>query len=257
MGSELILIPPTRWIKPDVNATRSKIGTDEMREVLDCTVRLVTPERIVFAHPLAGPSRRFAAYLVDQVIVLACTLAILMVSMLISLGSAAGLGPFFVAYFVLTWGYGAFCEGIFNGQTLGKSAMGIRVISERGVPITGAQAVIRNLIGTVDGLIPFFFLMAVASMFVSRKFQRLGDLAAGTIVIVEQRRWQRALTKVDDPEVVNLLDWLPSRIAPPGSHTRLVRLCRSARPVRTPPPRRDGQTARGATPKAVWFARKV
>ena len=77
-------------------------------------------------------------------------------------------------YFVLTWGYGAFCEGVFNGQTVGKRAMGIRVISERGVPISGAQAVLRNLVGTVDGLLPFFYQTALASMFLSSKVSAAG-----------------------------------------------------------------------------------
>ena len=66
--------------------------------------------------------------------------------------------------------------------------MGIRVVSERGVPISGAQAILRNLVGTVDGLFPFFFQVALASMILTRKFQRLGDLAAGTMVVIEERR---------------------------------------------------------------------
>ena len=107
------------------------------------------------------------------------------VSLLLSLGAASGMGPALVAYFLLSWGYGAFCEGVFNGQTPGKRALGLRVVSERGVPITGAQAVLRNLVGTVDGLVPFFFMLGLSSMLLSGKFQRLGDLAAGTMVIIE------------------------------------------------------------------------
>ena len=89
---------------------------------------------------------------------------------------------------MLTWGYGAFCEAFFNGQTLGKRAVSIRVVSEQGVPITGAQAVLRNLVGAVDGLVPFFYLLGLSSMLLTPRFQRLGDLAAGTMVVVEERR---------------------------------------------------------------------
>jgi uncharacterized RDD family membrane protein YckC len=182
----------------------------------------VTPERIVIAHPLAGPSRRFVAYLIDLVLIMIMVALAFLVSLLLTLGSLAGLGPALVGAFVLTWGYGAFCEGVFNGQTIGKHAMGIRVVSERGVPITGAQAVLRNLVGAVDGPVPFFYQTALASMFLSSKFQRLGDLAAGTIVVVEERRWRRGVTRIEHPEVAELLLWLPGRIAAGSDLARVL-----------------------------------
>jgi len=194
----------------------SSLRAGRVREPLDCIVRLVTPERIVIAHPLAGPSRRFVAFLIDQVLLVFLVVLAILLLLLISLGSLAGVGPALVALFLLTWGYGAFCEGVFNGQTVGKRAMGIRVVSERGVPISGAQAVVRNLVGAVDGLFPFFFQTALASMILSRKFQRLGDLAAGTMVVIEERRWRRAMTRIKDPDVDALLPWLPARV-PAGS----------------------------------------
>jgi uncharacterized RDD family membrane protein YckC len=181
-------------------------------EPLDCVVHLVTPERIVVAYPLAGPSRRFFAYLIDQALLIVLVLAVVLCALFLTLGSAAGMGPALVGLFLLTWGYGAFCEGIFNGQTLGKYCLGLRVVSDRGVPISGAQAVVRNLVGAVDGLIPFFFQIGLASMVLSRRFQRLGDLAAGTIVVIEERRWRRGFARIKDPDVDAILPWLPGRI---------------------------------------------
>jgi uncharacterized RDD family membrane protein YckC len=180
---------------------------------IDAAVRVMTPERIVFDYPLGGPFRRVTAYLVDL-----CLLALLVVgaaslSLLLSLGAASGLGPALVAYFLLSWGYGAFCEGVFNGQTPGKRALRLRVVSVRGVPITGAQAVLRNLVGTVDGIVPFFFMLGLTSMLLSRRFQRLGDLAAGTIVIVEQRRPRLGLPRIGEARVRAAVDRLPMRIA--------------------------------------------
>jgi uncharacterized RDD family membrane protein YckC len=200
----------------------SSIQAEQGREPLDCVVRIVTPERILIAHPLAGPSRRFVAYLIDQVLIILLVLMAILVSMILSLGSAAGMGPALIGIFVLTWGYGSFCEGVFNGQTVGKRAMGIRVVSERGVPISGAQAVLRNLVGTVDGLLPFFYQTALASMFLSRNFQRLGDLAAGTMVVVEERRWRRGITRINDPEVDAILPWLPNRIPARSDMARVL-----------------------------------
>jgi uncharacterized RDD family membrane protein YckC len=192
------------------------------REPLDCVVRLVTPERIVIAHPLAGPARRFVAYLIDLVLLGAMVFVAFVISLVLSFGTTAGLGPAMLALFLLTWGYGAFCEGLFNGQTVGKRAMRIRVVSERGVPISGAQAILRNLVGTVDGLVPFFFQIALVSMILTRKFQRLGDLAAGTMVVFEERRWRRGIAKIGGPDVEALLPWLPGRIAAGSDLARVL-----------------------------------
>ena len=200
----------------------SELRAERRREPLDCVVHLVTPERIVITHPLAGPSRRFVAYLIDLVLLAALVFAAFVLSVFASMGSPSGFGPALLALFLLTWGYGAFCEGVFNGQTLGKRAMRIRVVSERGVPISGAQAILRNLVGTVDGLIPFFFQIALVSMIMTRKFQRLGDLAAGTMVVIEERRWRRGVTKINDSEVEALLPWLPGRIAAGSDLARVL-----------------------------------
>ena len=81
--------------------------------------------------------------------------------LILALFSAAGFGAALISYFVLNWGYGAFCEGLFNGQTVGKKWLRIRVLSEQGVPISGTKAILRNLVGTVDGLLPFGFLIGL------------------------------------------------------------------------------------------------
>ncbi len=180
---------------------------------LDTTVRLVTPERIVFEYPLAGPFRRLYAYLIDLALLAALVIAAALLSWALALGSISSLGPALVAYFVLTWGYGASCEAFFNGRTLGKRALSIRVVSEQGVPITGAQAVIRNLVGAVDGFWAFFYLLGLASMLLTERFQRLGDLAAGTMVVVERRQRRAGVVRVREDAVDAVLPWLPLRIA--------------------------------------------
>jgi uncharacterized RDD family membrane protein YckC len=197
-------------------------GGETPDDSLDCVVRIVTPERIILEHPLAGPSRRFCAYLVDQLVLVLLVALVAVVLLVLAMGSLAGWGPVLVAYFLLTWGYGAFCEGVFNGQTLGKRALGIRVVSEKGVAINGAQAIVRNLVGAVDGLFPFCFQVGLASMLLTRKFQRLGDLAGGTMVVIEQRRPRRPITRIVDPEVDALLPWLPQQIAASSELARVL-----------------------------------
>src|SRR3954447_3943606 len=84
-------------------------------ELLDTTVQLVTPERIVFEYPLAGPFRRYFADLLDLAIALAAVVAATVVILLLSMGSVSGIGPVFVAYFVIMWGYRGACEALLNG----------------------------------------------------------------------------------------------------------------------------------------------
>jgi uncharacterized RDD family membrane protein YckC len=180
---------------------------------LDTTVRIVTPERIIFQYPLAGPFHRALAYLIDRGLTIALACAGLILAMAVTLGSPAGLGVFLVGYFALDWGYTTSCEAFLNGRTLGKRAVGIRVVTDQGVPITGAQAVVRNVVGAADGLLPFFYLTGLASMLLTAKFQRLGDLAAGTMVIVEERVRRSGVVTVKEPAVEAVLPWLPLRIA--------------------------------------------
>ncbi|CAN5907996.1 RDD family protein [soil metagenome] len=179
---------------------------------LDTTVRLVTPERITFQYPLAGPFRRASAYLVDLGVMFLLVILGLIVSLVLALGTEASLGLFLAFLFVLRFGYGALFEGLFNGQTPGKWVLGIRVVSAEGIPITGAQAFLRNLLWAFDGFWPFAYLPAIASMLLTRRFQRLGDLAAGTMVVVEQRLGKWDLTRPEGKEIEALLPWLPVRI---------------------------------------------
>lgn len=167
----------------------------------------------MFQYPLAGPFRRAFSYAIDVALVVVLVTAAVIASMLLSLGSISGIGPALVAFFVIVWGYSAFCEAVFNGQTTGKRLVGIRVVSDRGIPITGAQAVLRSLVGTIDGPIPFCYLLGLASMLSTRKFQRLGDLAAGTMVVVEARRGRAGVIQVELKSVEALLPWLPVRVA--------------------------------------------
>jgi uncharacterized RDD family membrane protein YckC len=182
-------------------------------EPLDTTVRLVTPERITFQYPLAGPFRRSLAYLLDACLLAAVFLAGSFVALLLSLpaASGAGIGLFLALFFFIWAGYGAVCESFFNGQTVGKMALGIRVVTDQGVPISGAQAFLRNLLWAFDGIY-CAFIPAIICMVLTRRFQRLGDLAAGTMVMVETRPSRGGVARIKDVAMDKLLPWLPSRI---------------------------------------------
>ena len=197
-------------VRPPRDAVASETNG---RGAIDTTVRLTTPERIVFEYPLAGPFRRAYAYLLDQLFIAAVMVVVSVAMLMLALGAFASLGPMFVAYFAMSWGYQAFCEATFNGRTLGKRAAGLRVLSDTGVAINASQAVVRNVVGAADGLLPFFYLPGLASMLLTSRFQRLGDLAAGTIVVVEETRRRSGVTRIEEKAALDLLPWLPLRIA--------------------------------------------
>ena len=182
-------------------------------EPLDTAVRLVTPERVEFRYPLAGPFRRSLSYLIDVAVIGIILTVGAIASLAFTLGTPSGVGIILALAFALIFGYGTFCEGFFNGRTVGKRVVGIRVVGTDGVPITGSQAALRNLIGTVDGPLPFCYLAGLASMVLTSRFQRLGDLAAGTMVVVEEPRMDSRVPRVEASAVEALLPLLPLRIA--------------------------------------------
>lgn len=181
---------------------------------LETSVRLVTPERVTFLYPLAGPFHRACSYLLDVLVIGLCLFVGSLVSVALTLGSEASAGLTFALIFIIYFFYGATCEAVFNGRTPGKMAFGLRVVSTEGVPITAAQAVLRNLLWAFDGIWPFGYLPAIGCMVLTRRFQRLGDLAAGTMVVVERRPRTGRLDRPDNPDAGRLLPLLPA--APPS-----------------------------------------
>ena len=184
---------------------------------LDSRIEIVTPENIGFQYVLAGPFRRLPAFLIDVAIrgavLAAAFLTIMFAAGGIGLGGL-GVGMFLVVWFALSWFYGGFFETVWNGQTPGKWIMGLRVLTVDGQPINALQAVLRNVLREVDamplaaGLFPLYTL-GLAAMTAGDRFQRLGDLACGTIVVVERRGKLRELAPVADKEVAALAARIP------------------------------------------------
>ena len=93
--------------------------------------------------------------------------------------------PSILLGFLLYYGYFAAFEALWGGQTPGKRAVGLRVISVTGQPITTFDALLRNLLRIVDQM-PGIYAVGVLSIFFTSRNQRLGDLVAGTVVVQEQ-----------------------------------------------------------------------
>ncbi|MDA8743610.1 RDD family protein [Rubripirellula amarantea] len=228
---------------------------------LDTTIAVVTPENIAFEYQLAGLFRRLPAYLIDLLVRWA--VIILLVVGLFMLGALidiASLGPFaiagmFVTYFAISWFYGTFMETYYNGRTVGKWACGIRVIDIEGRPINGRRAFIRNLLRIADmapmasaGMLsedisPVFIIptgmFGILTMILTRRMQRLGDLAAGTMVIVDERSWRLPVAKVDDPRVPALASFVPADYRISRSMARTLAVYAERRHYLTPARRRE------------------
>ena len=164
-----------------------------LRALRDPTMRVVTPEHVSIEYPLAGLGSRFAALLVDALILLALLIALPLVAALaLRVTGALALIPtglsigVWILYTVVTlWGYFIFFEGLRDGQTPGKRVLSIRVVMEGGYPVSVEAAAIRNLVRFVD-VQPFpSCLVGGFTMLVGGKTKRLGDLAAGTVVVRE------------------------------------------------------------------------
>lgn len=200
----------------------------EQAIIVDSAIEIVTPENIAFRYELAGPFRRLPAFLIDVVIRVTAVFVIVFAAAFIGWGLTGGVGVAvaLLGIFLLEWFYGGIFETYWNGQTPGKRVMGLRVLTVDGRPINGLQAVLRNVLRTVDmmplvppallvpdsiemGVIPTFLVgLAVATC--SRRFQRMGDLVCGTIVVVEDRTWLFGISKIDDPRASQLAEYIPA-----------------------------------------------
>jgi len=150
-----------------------------MSASLDTRFTAETPEGIALALRPAGVVARFYAFAIDGLI----RLGVFIISS-IALQSFGGLGAGFtlIAWFAIEWFYPVVFELTLAGATPGKRSMGLRVVMDSGLPITPAASLVRNLLRTADFL-PMLYGFGFASMLMRGDFKRLGDLAAGTLVV--------------------------------------------------------------------------
>jgi uncharacterized RDD family membrane protein YckC len=156
-------------------------GADD--DPLDNTADVETPERIRFRYHVAGPVRRGLAYGLD----LALRLIVLFGAAALTTGVGnmrASQGLWLVLLFVLDWGYGVLFESLWNGQTPGKRALGLRVVKDGGYPVGFIDALLRNLLRAADFL-PLGYVLGLLSMAGDRTSKRIGDRVAGTMVVIE------------------------------------------------------------------------
>ena len=150
---------------------------------LDTVRRVETPEGVELDLPLAGPVVRAQAWLVDALIRGAVWIGVVLAAFPFG---ALGRGFGLLVLFGLTWLYPVLFEVLRRGATPGKALLGLRVVHDNGTPVGWTASAVRNLIRAADFL-PFGYAAGLLSCLWDVDFRRLGDLAAGTVVIHAER----------------------------------------------------------------------
>lgn len=147
--------------------------------MLDTVREIETPEGVSLRLRAAGAFSRAQAWLLD--LGLRAIVYSTAVGIFAALGRG-GTGLALLLLFALTWGYNVVCEVWFHGQTLGKRALGLRVVSADGTPVTLLPSITRNLLRVVDGLPGIYGVGLVCGM-IDPSARRVGDIVAGTLVV--------------------------------------------------------------------------
>lgn len=160
-------------------------------------LRIRTPEGVVFSRTLASPVTRFCAWFVDWAAISTIASILGYVVLLFGLLSIdLAIAVYTVLYFAVSIGYGMALEWLLRGQTFGKKLLRLRVVDAEGLKLQFHQVVIRNLLRFADSL-PLLYFVGGVSCWITRRSQRLGDIAANTIVI--------RIPQVAEPDIEQLM----------------------------------------------------
>ena len=151
--------------------------------MLDTYREVVTPEGVSLHLPAAGPVPRAVAWAIDFAIRIGI---LLLASMALGMLGGTGQGLYLISTFLVFWAYPIVFETLWNGQTPGKKAMSLRVVSSNGAPVGWLAAITRNLLRTVD-MLPFGYATGLVACLADPHARRLGDMVAGTLVVHNER----------------------------------------------------------------------
>lgn len=151
--------------------------------MLDTYREVETPEGVELQLRAAGPVARALAFVIDLML---RGVILVLLSIGLSIVGNFGMGLFLIVVFMMEWFYPVLFEVYRQGETPGKRMMGLRVVNDNGTPVGWGPSLVRNLLRAIDFL-PSFYGFGLAAMLFNRDFKRLGDLAAGTMVVYQDR----------------------------------------------------------------------
>jgi uncharacterized RDD family membrane protein YckC len=231
-----------------------------VREALDTTTDFESPEHMRFQHHVAGPAKRALAYLIDlilrAIIVFGISILAAMAGLLGGLSggdffSGASTGLILLVMFAVEWGYYVLCESLMSGRTPGKAALRLRVVTDSGHPLQIVDSLLRNLLRAADFL-PAAYALGALVMGRDPRFRRLGDLVAGTMVVVEQRHTVSGPLHIHPPPTAQELARIPQRLPLSGDDLDAIELY--LRRTGTLSPMRELELAEMVAP---IFARRI
>lgn len=176
--------------------------------MLDTVREIHTPEGVALRLPAAGPVPRAFAWLIDLLVRLGL---VVLGSIALAMLGTPGRGLYLVLLFLVVWAYPIVFEVLWDGQTPGKRALGLRVVSADGAPVGWLASFVRNLMRTVD-MLPIGYAFGLASSLVDRWGRRLGDVVARTMV-VHVPRTRGAVELPPGPAMVPAVPLLPAEQA--------------------------------------------
>lgn len=160
---------------------------------IDTVKKYETPEGIALRLKIAGPIPRACAWAIDFLIKASITI---LASFALIFFKKTGIGILLVFLFLIEWFYPVVFE-VLNGSTPGKKTMGIMVIQDNGTPVQFSSSVLRNLIRAAD-FFPFFYGAGLICVLINKDFKRLGDIAAGTIVVyIDEKNLHQKIKEAD------------------------------------------------------------
>jgi len=218
----------------------------ERHAQIDSRIEVVTPENIAFQYRVAGPFYRLPAFLLDVIFAMAMLLVLGIVLQIFAAivglsGMAVGDTLLIIIAFLAKWFYRGLFETFWNGQTPGKRVCNLRVVTIDGRPIRAWQAILRNVLWIADFL-PFGFQAGLWACTMNDRLARLGDLPAGTMVIVEERHRLRGVFRVQEPAAIELSQSLPAGFVVTRSMAKA--LAKYVERRKTFPPGRRAEIAR-------------
>lgn len=153
---------------------------------IDTLYSVNTPEGIALRLAPAGPVLRFYAWLMDTLIRVGINIVLYIVLLTLD---ETGMGIYLILTFMIEWFYPVYFEIFHQGKTPGKSMFGLFVAMENASPVTAVASLIRNLLRFVDFL-PFAYGFGLLCMLSNQRFQRIGDMVAGTVVLHQDVKMQ-------------------------------------------------------------------
>ncbi|MFC0211264.1 RDD family protein [Paenibacillus chartarius] len=191
-----------------------------MYDTLNKELVVTTPEQVQLRFQTAGIGSRAVAGILDLLILGAVNMILYLAIIFIAIPMQAagnvpaesfayGIAAILVVFVLLNAGYYVGTEYYMGGRTIGKRIMGLRVLRDNGQPATLLSVIIRNIFRLLD-MLPSYYMLGAITMMFSAKDKRIGDMVAGTVVIVEQQRErQKRRQRID-----NAL-WRWAQVAPP------------------------------------------